>query len=127
MKIQGVGKMKKNATLWHSYCLSNYHTREAKRVFQIRERPMGNLLKKNDSDQATDPVCGMLVDISGTALRSNYGGRTYFFCAPGCQRSFESNPLEYLGRKTKKKKGIWGRYMDRLTKATGGKPPSCCS
>ena len=87
---------------------------------------MANLLKKNHSDQVTDPVCGMPVDITGAALRSNYGGHTYFFCAPACQRSFDSNPHEYLGQTPKKKKGIWGRYVDRLTKATGGKPPTCC-
>lgn len=86
---------------------------------------MASLFKKNTGDQATDPVCGMLVEITGSALRSNYGGQTYFFCAPACRRSFESNPVEFIGRKPKKK-GLWGRYVDRLTKATGGKPPSCC-
>jgi uncharacterized membrane protein len=24
-----------------------------------------------------------------------------------------------------KRKGLWGRYLDRLNKATGGKPPCC--
>jgi uncharacterized membrane protein YraQ (UPF0718 family)/YHS domain-containing protein len=38
---------------------------------------------------ARDPVCGMTVDRS-KALRLDLGGRTYFFCGPGCRDKFES-------------------------------------
>ena len=40
--------------------------------------------------------------------------------------SIMADPDKYLDRKEPKKKGFWGRYLDRLNKATGGKPPSCC-
>ena len=33
---------------------------------------------------ATDPVCGMAVD-RRTAFRLDAGGRTYYFCGPGCR------------------------------------------
>jgi Cu+-exporting ATPase len=42
---------------------------------------------------AKDPVCGMLVH-KATALSVTTGGRTYFFCSPGCQRTFESPEQE---------------------------------
>ena len=42
---------------------------------------------------ARDPVCGMLVD-KATALRSDAGGRSYYFCSSGCQRTFESPEQE---------------------------------
>jgi len=40
-------------------------------------------------------------------------------------RGTKQNPDTYLGTEAPKKKGVWGRYLDRLNKATGGKPPCC--
>ena len=42
-----------------------------------------------------DPVCHMVVAIAGARYKSEYNGRTYYFCAPGCQRTFEKNPAPY--------------------------------
>ena len=36
---------------------------------------------------ATDPMCGMTVD-RAKALRLDEGGRTYYFCGPGCRDGF---------------------------------------
>ena len=46
---------------------------------------------------ATDPICKMEVDISNPpGGRSDYHGVTYYFCAPGCKRTFEESPEQYL-------------------------------
>ncbi len=45
---------------------------------------------------ATDPVCGMDVDEEETDFKTEYEGKTYYFCAPGCKTLFEENPEEYL-------------------------------
>ena len=45
---------------------------------------------------AKDPVCGMDVDEQDTTSASEYQGRTYYFCAPGCKREFDSNPDSYV-------------------------------
>jgi hypothetical protein len=50
---------------------------------------------------------------------------TYHFCADSCRKAFVADPEKYLKAKTIKLKGFWGRYLDRLNKATGGKPPCC--
>ena len=50
----------------------------------------------NEVRMMRDPVCGMMVD-TATALRSEIGGRPYFFCSSGCQRTFEA-PDEELRR-----------------------------
>ncbi len=42
-----------------------------------------------DARKARDPVCGMMVDTT-TALRSDIGGHQFYFCSPGCQRTFEA-------------------------------------
>ena len=44
---------------------------------------------------AIDPVCGMEVDESTARWTAAYQGRTYYFCAAGCLRSFEKEPAKY--------------------------------
>jgi xanthine dehydrogenase accessory factor len=46
-------------------------------------------------DEARDPVCGMIVDVSRVRLRSDHEGRTYFFCSAGCRRKFDADPVKY--------------------------------
>jgi P-type Cu+ transporter len=43
-----------------------------------------------------DPVCGMTVDSESAAARAEYGGKTYYFCAPGCAKRFQQTPEKYL-------------------------------
>ena len=45
---------------------------------------------------AIDPVCLMEVDEATAKWTSEYQGKTYYFCAPGCKFSFEENPAQYL-------------------------------
>lgn len=42
-----------------------------------------------------DPVCGMLVKTDEAAGRSEYQGKTYFFCAVACKETFDRNPQRY--------------------------------
>lgn len=44
---------------------------------------------------AKDPVCGMEVNESSAAGASTYKGKTYYFCATGCKKEFDSNPGKY--------------------------------
>ena len=43
-----------------------------------------------------DPVCGMTVDEQKAAATAVYNGTTYYFCAPGCKRTFEADPAKIL-------------------------------
>ena len=45
-----------------------------------------------------DPVCGMEIDPAQAAGSAVYEGKTYYFCAPGCQKAFEKEPKKYLGQ-----------------------------
>lgn len=51
-------------------------------------------------EKAKDPICGMLVD-KATALRTERGGRAYYFCSLGCQRTFESPEQELKSMRTR--------------------------
>jgi len=42
-----------------------------------------------------DPVCGMMVDEKTAKFRSEYGGRTYYFCSPFCKTEFDKSPERY--------------------------------
>ena len=48
------------------------------------------------ADLVKDPVCGMDVDPHATPHRSEYRGRTFYFCCDGCRASFEADPEKYL-------------------------------
>lgn len=48
---------------------------------------------------AIDPVCHMEVDEKTAQWKSEYQGKTYYFCAPGCKSSFDKEPQKYLGQK----------------------------
>lgn len=43
-----------------------------------------------------DPVCGMTVEESRAPAKTEYQGTTYYFCAPGCMRTFEAAPERIL-------------------------------
>lgn len=45
-------------------------------------------------EMSKDPICGMVVD-KEKSLKSELGGRSYYFCSVGCQRTFEA-PEEEL-------------------------------
>ena len=44
-----------------------------------------------------DPVCGMDVDPKTAAGKSEYQGKTYYFCGLGCKRDFDKDPGKYVG------------------------------
>jgi YHS domain-containing protein len=46
---------------------------------------------------AIDPVCKMNVDEKKAAAASEYKGKKYYFCAPGCKKAFDQNPEKYVG------------------------------
>ena len=44
---------------------------------------------------AKDPVCGMMVDEKKAKFKSDYNGKTFYFCAPSCKATFDKNPEKY--------------------------------
>ncbi len=48
---------------------------------------------------ATDPVCGMIIDVKDAVATSKYKGKTYHFCADACKEDFDKDPESYIGKK----------------------------
>jgi Cu+-exporting ATPase len=49
-----------------------------------------------EATMVTDPVCKMTIDENKAAGKSDYGGKTYFFCALSCKAKFDANPSQYV-------------------------------
>ena len=58
-----------------------------------------------------DPVCGMECDEKKAAGKSEYKGKTYYFCAPGCKKAFDANPQKYAGGGGQEMGGHGGHKM----------------
>jgi xanthine dehydrogenase accessory factor len=46
--------------------------------------------------EAVDPVCGMTVMASASAMPLDHDGITYYFCCAGCRQKFNQNPDVYV-------------------------------
>ena len=53
-------------------------------------------MKGGEVYMAKDPVCDMDVDPKTAAGKSEYQGQTYYFCSPGCKKSFDKEPQKYV-------------------------------
>ncbi len=42
-----------------------------------------------------DPVCGMDVDPKTAKHTAQHEGKTFYFCSPGCKKTFEADPHRY--------------------------------
>jgi YHS domain-containing protein len=45
-----------------------------------------------------DPVCGMQINEKDAAEKSEYKGKVYYFCSPGCKAAFDKEPQKYAGK-----------------------------
>jgi Cu+-exporting ATPase len=45
---------------------------------------------------ATDPVCGMEVDVATARYIAELDGETYYFCGKGCMLEFQDDPERFL-------------------------------
>ncbi len=45
-----------------------------------------------------DPICNMDVEPNTAAGKSEYKGKTYYFCSLGCKRAFDKEPWKYVGQ-----------------------------
>ena len=54
------------------------------------------ILEEGGEIMAKDPVCGMEVNEKEAAGISEYKGKKYYFCNPGCKERFQKDPEKYL-------------------------------
>ena len=77
------------------------------------------------SQKTYDPVCGKRFRASSSDVVSIYNGHAFYFCSQQCRTAFQAAPSAYAGAPPPKVKGWWSRYLKRVEKTTGSKPPCC--
>jgi xanthine dehydrogenase accessory factor len=45
--------------------------------------------------EAKDPICGMLVEVSAAKYKSEFNGNAFYFCCGGCKQTFDKQPDKY--------------------------------
>jgi YHS domain-containing protein len=68
--------------------------------------------------KAIDPICKMEVDTANPpGGKSDYQGTSYYFCAPGCKRSFDQDPQKYLTQQAQQpvKVSFFSRILGKKT------------
>ena len=58
--------------------------------------------QKEVTNMAIDPICKMEVDEKTAKFKSEYKGKTYYFCAPGCKKEFDDHPEKYICKEEKR-------------------------
>jgi Cu+-exporting ATPase len=59
--------------------------------------------KCEHGQMATDPVCGMKVDVGAKGPSSVHAGKIYHFCSEGCRSKFAADPQRYLTKRSEAK------------------------
>lgn len=54
-------------------------------------------MRKEANAMERDPVCDMEVDPK-SAPKSEFQGKTYYFCSLQCKQAFDENPKEYVDK-----------------------------
>ena len=54
--------------------------------------PPRSCQRRRLATEATDPICGMLVEIATARYRSEAGGPAHYFCCRRCKEAFDRDP-----------------------------------
>ena len=82
---------------------------------------MGWILRQ----KTIDPVCGKRMIRTQSEIAAVHEGHAFYFCSRQCWSAFQDAPSDYMTGTSAEPKGWWGRYLKRVEKTTGGKPPCC--
>lgn len=52
-------------------------------------------------NMAKDPICGMMVDEKKAKFKSDFNGKTFYFCAASCKTTFDKDPAKFGGGSAK--------------------------
>ena len=73
-------------------------------------------------ESTIDPVCGMTVNLARAKYRSDYDGRTFYFCNPMCKIEFDANPQRVLARGPRPMKMGGHRMMEKGAQTADHRP-----
>jgi xanthine dehydrogenase accessory factor len=65
-------------------------------IVALRRQRRQPLVVSGPAAFATDPVCGMAVEVAGAVHVANHQGRDHYFCCADCRRQFAADPERFL-------------------------------
>lgn len=79
--------------------------------------------------EAVCPVTGEKLTVAKETGSASYKGQVYYFCCPGCDKSFLANPEKYAAKgkaaKPQEKKAVYACPMGDYQGDKPGKCPKC--
>jgi xanthine dehydrogenase accessory factor len=68
-------------------------------IIQVRGTKSVDSHVKSESplqkQEAKDPICGMMVEVSAAKHKSEFHGQSFYFCCAGCKQTFDKQPDKY--------------------------------
>jgi xanthine dehydrogenase accessory factor len=65
-----------------------------------RAEPVMPLAEATPVAEATDPICGMTVEVATARHQSDWAGRSVYFCCRRCKDTFDAEPARYAAALT---------------------------
>lgn len=87
---------------------AEYWTRVSSKTSKGREcMKIFSRFKKPEKQSLVDPICGMTIDENNVKYRTEYKGKTFYFCSARCKAQFKKDTRSHAPTQTnqKKKKG----------------------
>src|SRR5258707_3936653 len=85
-------------------------------------QPINEVRTKEEMER--DPVCGMSVEPNKAAAKVEHGGKTYYFCAPGCAKRFRQTPAKYLQPVNKSSAPSWMVSLHNASQSAAAAAPA---
>lgn len=64
-------------------------------IIQVRRGRSATLVEGPHVEEATDPICGMGVQVATARHTSEYQGERFYFCCAQCKETFERDPAKF--------------------------------
>lgn len=87
------------------------------------EKPvLRKVTKEEEGKEAVCPVTGEKFKVTAKSPSVSYKDKIYYFCCPGCDKSFIANPEKFL---SKKPAAMAKKYVCTMGDYEGDKPGKC--
>lgn len=102
----------------HSGAAHAMHMKDGKMMAaRVKMRKVG---KDEIGKQAVCPVTGEKLTVEAKTVSASYKGHIYYFCCPGCDKTFAKDPEKYAVKESSS-----ARYVCPMGDYEGDKPGKC--
>jgi len=105
-------------------CAQDHHkSAEKQKTIKAEKAVLRKVAKGEAGKEAVCPVTGEKLTVAENTGSASYKGTVYYFCCPGCDKSFLKNPEKFLNKKAAAEAGK--AYDCPMGDYQGDKPGKC--